>query len=152
MSSSTQSSNIKKHQQCSPAVYFFKPWLVNFVHQIMSNGFRYSPKVKIWGKCAVQRNEMKAHAQEKVGCGNRAWPIRGMYGIINRGGRNFSIIKTDLNTSIYELTENKQFDTLWMLPMDSWLAGPNLTNDTLPKSWGPRDSTYEGYSLIHVLM
>jgi len=36
---------------------------------------------------------MKAHAQEKVGCGNRAWPIRGMYGIINRGGRNFSIIK-----------------------------------------------------------
>jgi len=38
---------------------------------------------------------MKAHAQEKVGCGNRAWPIRGMYGIINRGGRNFSIIKTD---------------------------------------------------------
>jgi len=61
----------------------------------------------------VQRNEMKAHAQEKVGCGNRGWPIRGMYGIINiRGGRNFSIIKTDLNTSIYELTENKQFDTL----------------------------------------
>jgi len=41
----------------------------------------------------VQRNEMEAHAQEKVGCGNRAWPIRGMYGIINRGGRIFSILK-----------------------------------------------------------
>ena len=32
---------------------------------------------------------MEAHAQEKVGCGNRAWPIRGMYGIIDRGGRIF---------------------------------------------------------------
>ena len=28
----------------------------------------------------------------------------------------------------------------------------NLTNDTLPKSWGHRDSTYVGYILIHVLM
>jgi len=44
---------------------------------------------------------MKAHAQEKVGCGNRAWPIRGMYGIINRGGRNFSIITS--KTKIYKL-------------------------------------------------
>jgi len=118
MSSSTQSSNIKKHQQCSPAVYFFKPWLVNFVHQIMSNGFRYSPKVKIWGKCAVQRNEMKAHAQEKVGCGNRAWPIRGMYGIINRGGRNFSIITS--KTWFYKLPATRFSPKNWIFLVKSF--------------------------------
>ena len=32
---------------------------------------------------------MKAHAPEKVGWGNQAWPIRGMCGIINGGGRIF---------------------------------------------------------------
>jgi len=48
---------------------------------------------------------MKAHAQEKVGCGNRAWPIRGMYGIINRGGRNFSIITS--KTRFYKLPAAK---------------------------------------------
>ena len=56
-----------------------------------------------------------------------------------------------LNTSIQELTENNQLDTVQMSPMDSLLAGQNLTNDTLPKSWGHRDSTYVSYSLIHVL-
>jgi len=49
----------------------------------------------------VQRNEMKAHAQGKVGCGNRVWPIRGMYGIINQGGRKFSIITS--KTRFYKL-------------------------------------------------
>ena len=39
----------------------------------------------------------------------------------------------NLNTSILELTENTVFDTLWTLPMDSWLAGPNLTNS--PWAW-----------------
>ena len=32
------------------------------------------------------------------------------------------------------------------------IGWPKLDKDTLPKLWGPRDSTYVGYSLIPVLM
>ena len=39
-----------------------------------------------------------------------------------------------------------------MSPVFSILAGLKLTNGTLPKSEGPRDSTYIGYSLIYVLI
>ena len=39
-----------------------------------------------------------------------------------------------LNTSIKELTENTEFDTLRMSPVFSKLAGLKLTNGTLPKS------------------
>ena len=34
-----------------------------------------------------------------------------------------------LNTSIYELRKNNEFDTLRMLPVFSWFAGSNLAND-----------------------
>jgi len=52
-------------------------------------------------------------AQEKVGCGKRAWPIRGMYGIINRGGRNFSIIKTDTSSVSPELLHHFLAPSSW---------------------------------------
>ena len=77
----------------------------------------------------MQRNEMKAHAQEKVGCGNRAWPIRGMYGIINRGGRNFSITKTDIIhkfTIVTLLISTKKspggYINSWSLLWQNWLG------------------------------
>jgi len=57
-------------------------------------------------------------AQEKVGCGKRAWPIRGMYGIINRGGRNFSIITS--KTWFYKLPATRFSPKNWIFLVKSF--------------------------------
>ena len=61
-------------------------------------------------------------------------------------------LKKDLTTIIIGDLRNTELDTLCLFPMDSKLAGSNVTNDPLPKRWVPWDGLYVVSSLIQVFM
>ena len=48
-----------------------------------------------------------------------------------------SIFQYNLNTSIWELTENTEPDTLWLSEGNFKTAGPMMANETLAERGGP---------------